>query len=221
MSSDVEIAGIEAETAAAAPDTANPALLGVPCAVIGVSALGLFLLGYAPAGSAGAVVPLFAALGIGLFVAARWAIALGVGPFASIFALFGAFYFSFALLYVGFVHNWYGTAPPNASAGTTATALTDTFSVFALCWAIGTTALVLASLRLPLSVFLVLLFSDLVFIFVWLAFVSGTFASIGVLRVLAGASCFGAVIPGGYIFYASLTAALGARPLPLGRAVRS
>jgi succinate-acetate transporter protein len=221
MSSDTQIAEIEAESVAAAPDTTNPALLGVPCAVIGVAALGLFLLGYAPSGSAGAVIPLFASLGIGLFVAARWAITLGNGPLASIFGLFGAFFFSFSLLYVGFVHNWYGTAPADASATAVATALTDTFSVFALCWAIGTTVLVLAVLRLPMSVFLVVLFSDLVFILVWLAFISRTFADIGVLRILAGICCLGAAIAGAYVFYASLSAALGATPLPLGRPVRS
>jgi hypothetical protein len=73
-----------------------------------------------------------------------------------------------------------------------------------------------------MSVFLVVAFSDLVFIFVWLAFITGTFADIGILRVLAGICCAGAVIAGGYVFYAGLTAALGApTPLSLGRAVLS
>ena len=85
-------------------------VLGVPCAVIGVLSLGLFLLGYAPVGSAGAVVPLFAALALGLFIAARWAISEGIGPVAGFFGLFGAFFFSFALPYIGYVHNWYGAA---------------------------------------------------------------------------------------------------------------
>ncbi|MGH3467557.1 MAG: 3,4-dihydroxy-2-butanone-4-phosphate synthase, partial [Thermocrispum sp.] len=41
---------------------------------------------------------------------------------------------------------------PGADDATAAAALTDTFSVFALAWAIGTTVLVLGSLRLPLMV---------------------------------------------------------------------
>lgn len=204
----------------AAPDTANPVLLGAPSAVIGVLALGLFLLGYAPSGAAGALVPLFAALGIGLFIAARWAIASGVGPVAGIFGLFGAFFFSFSLLYVGYLHNWYGTNPPGVDPASAGAALTDTFSTFTLCWSIGTTVLVLGALRLPMCVFLVLLFSDLVFIFVWLAFTTGTFADIGIFRLLAGVFCLVTAAAGAYLFFATLTAALGARPLPLGRPVR-
>lgn len=222
MSTDVDTSAAEtADSEAVAPDTADPVLLGVPCAVIGVLALGLFLLGYAPTGSAGAVVPLFVALSIGLFVAARWAIATGIGPVAGIFGLFGAFFLSFGLLYVGYVHNWYGTYPAGTDEATAGVALTDTFSVFALCWAIGTTVLVLGALRLPLSVFLVLAFSDLVFVFVWLSFISDTFADLGVLRVLAGLFCLLTAVAGAYVFFASLTAALGAKPLPLGRPARS
>jgi succinate-acetate transporter protein len=219
MTSDVQAAA--ADEAAAAPDTTNPVLLGVPCAVLGVLALGLFLLGYAPTGSAGAVVPIFIGLGIGLFVAARWAIAGGAGPVAAIFGLFGGFFFSFCLVYVGYVHNWYGTNPPGTDSATAGAALTDTFSVFALCWIVVTTVLVLACLRLPMAVFLVLLFSDLVFVFVFLAFVTGTFGDIGALRVLAGISCMLAVLAGLYVFFAALTGALGARPLSLGRPPRA
>ncbi|ODU00313.1 MAG: hypothetical protein ABS81_23980 [Pseudonocardia sp. SCN 72-86] len=219
MTSDVQASAVD--EAAAAPDTANPVLLGVPCAVLGVTALGLFLLGYGPTGSAGALVPIFIGLGIGLFIAARWAISGGIGPVAAIFGLFGGFFFSFVLLYVGYVHNWYGTNPPGADSATAGAALTDTFSVYLLCWAIVTTVLVLGCLRLPMAVFLVLLFSDLVFIFVFLAFVTGTFADSGVLRTLGGISCLIAALAGIYVFFATLTGALGARPLSLGRAPRA
>lgn len=219
------ISDAEASTPAAvedvAPDGANPVLLGVPSAVIGVLALGLFLLGYAPSGAAGAVVPLFVALGIGLFIAARWAISLGAGPVAGIFGLFGSFFFSFSLLFVGFVHNWYGTHPADADSTTASTALGDTFATFTLCWAVGTTVLVIGGLRLPLSVFLVLAFSDLVFIFVWLSFITGTFGDLGILRLLAGIFCLATAVAGSYVFFASLTTALGARPLSLGKAPRS
>jgi hypothetical protein len=92
MTSDVDVATHAAAADEGAGDAAdNPILLGLPCAVIGILALGLFLLGYAPRGAAGALVPLFAALGIGLFIAARWAIAGGAGPIACIFGLFGTF----------------------------------------------------------------------------------------------------------------------------------
>lgn len=219
MTSDVDVSahGAAADESAATPAD-DPGLLGLPCSVIGVLALGLFLLGYAPSGAAGAVVPLFAALGIGLFIAARWAIAGGAGPVAGIFGLFGGFFLSFALLFVGYVHNWYGTYPPGTDSAAAGAALTDTFSVYALCWAIVTTVLVLGTLRLPLSLVVILVFSDLVFIFVWLSFISGTFADQGVLRTLAGLCCLVAGIAGCYVFVASLTSALGGKGLPLGRA---
>ncbi|GEL27025.1 hypothetical protein PSU4_59790 [Pseudonocardia sulfidoxydans NBRC 16205] len=217
--SDVDVSNrTSANDGAVAVAAANPILLGLPCAVIGVLALGMFLLGYAPAGAAGALVPLFAALGIGLLIAARWAIAGGAGPVAGIFGLFGGFFISFALLYVGYVHNWYGTYPPGTDSATAGAALTDTFSVYALCWAIVTTVLVLGTLRLPLSIVAILVFSDLVFIFVWLSFITGTFADQGFLRTLAGLSCFVAAAAGCYVFGAALSSALGGRGLPLGRA---
>lgn len=220
MSSDAD-ASTPPATEQAPPPGADPILLGVPSAVIGVLALGLFLLGYAPNGAAGAVIPLFVALGIGLFIAARWAIGLGAGPVAGIFGLFGAFFLSFSLLFVGFVHNWYGTHPADADGASASSALGDTFATFTLCWAAGTTVLVIGALRLPLSVVLVLAFSDLVFIFVWLSFITETFGDLGVLRLLAGFFCLATAVAGSYVFFASLTTALGARPLPLGRAPRS
>jgi len=217
-SSDVDDSGRSAAPAPPASTAASPVLLGLPCAVIGVLALGLFLLGYAPQGAAGAVVPLFAGLGISLLMAARWAMSTGAGPDAAIFGLFGGFFVSFALLHVGFVHNWFGTRPPGSDDDA---ALIDTFSVYALCWAIVTTVLVLGSLRLPLSLVVILVFSDLVFILVWLAFVTATFATQGVLRTLAGLCCLVAGATGCYVFGAALSSALGGRRLPLGRPVIS
>jgi uncharacterized protein len=204
---------------APAPDPGNPAVLGVPCAVIGVASLGLFLFGYAPNGSAGAVVPLFLALGVGLFIAGRWAIGAGVAPLGGIFGVFGGFFWSFALLYTGFVNDWFGTHPTSMTETASAAALTDTFSVFTLAWAVGGVVLVLATLRLPLAVWLVLLFSELVFVFVFLAFITGTFADGGILRVLAGVSCVGAVLAGGWVFYVAMSSSTGGPEISLGPAL--
>jgi succinate-acetate transporter protein len=207
----------EATSPAAA--TNNPVLLGVPCAVIGTSALALFLLGYAPAGAAGALLPLFLALSVGLMIAARWAIQGGVGPVASIFGLFAAFFLSFVLLYVGHVHNWYGTTSATASSAEAAAALAGSFNLYLLCWIIGTTVLVAGTLRLPLAITAVLVFSDLVFVFAWLAFITGTFADGGVLRTIGGVACLGIVVSGAYVFYGAMVAALGGKEVPMGRPV--
>ncbi len=204
---------------APAPDPGNPAVLGVPCAVIGVAALGMFLLGYAPTGSAGALVPLFLALGVGLFIASRWAISAGVGPLGGIFGVFGAFFWSFSGVYVGFVNDWFGTHPATLDETGAAGALTDSFSVFALSWAIGGAVLVLATLRLPLAVWMVLLFSELVFIFVYLAFVTGTFADGGVLRVIAGICSMGAVLSGAWVFYSAMASSTGGAEISMGPAL--
>ena len=212
----VPVSEAPAAAAAPAPDHGNPAVLGVPCAVIGVAALGLFLLGYAPNGAAGALVPLFLALGIGMFIACVWAIVAGIGPLGGIFGVFGGFFWSFALLYVGFVNNWFGTHPPTLSDAATGVALTDTFSVFTLCWAVGGAVLVLATLRLPLAVWLVLVFSELVFVFVFLAFVTGTFAGEGVLRIVAGICALGAVLAGAWVFYVAMSSSTGGGELSMG-----
>lgn len=73
--------------------------------------------------------------------------------------------------------------------------------------------LVLATLRLPLAVWLVLLFSELVFIFVFLA----TFADGGALRVIAGLCCIGAVLAGAVVFYGSMSSSTGGAERSLGR----
>ncbi len=81
----------EAERAqAAAEAAANPALLGVPTFVIGAVALGLYLIGFKGADNAlaGMLPILLFSNGLGLLVAAVWAIRAGQGPVAAIFGIF-------------------------------------------------------------------------------------------------------------------------------------
>ena len=78
---------------------------------LGAIALGLVLTGFAPATATGASIPLImTTTGFGLLFAARWAALLGQNAVAGVFAIFSGFWISYAALFLGLTHNWFGVA---------------------------------------------------------------------------------------------------------------
>src|SRR3954466_13888355 len=90
----------------------DPAAIGVPAFLVGGIALGLVNIGYVPATAVGAPIPIIVtATGAGQFIAALWAARISQNAVATIFAVFGGFWVSYAALVLGLVHDWYGISP--------------------------------------------------------------------------------------------------------------
>ncbi|MCW2633533.1 MAG: hypothetical protein JWR88_2495 [Pseudonocardia sp.] len=195
-------AAAAAEAAAAAGN--NPVLLGIPCFVVGGLTLGLFLLGYQPDGGAGPVLTnaIFVA-GLGLLIAAIWAIRVGAGAVAGIFGVFAAFWWSFAVLLLGI-----GGSPKDAA---------QSLTLYSLVWTIVVVVLTLAALRLPVAFSLLIALVAVALLLVFLFYAGGATAT-GLTKI-AGivAIAFSAI--GVYITYDAFNQALGGRALPLGPAL--
>jgi succinate-acetate transporter protein len=192
-------AAAAAEAAAAAGN--NPVLLGIPCFVVGGLTLGLFLLGYQPDGGAGPVLTnaIFVA-GLGLLIAAIWAIRVGAGAVAGIFGVFAAFWWSFAVLLLGI-----GGSPKDAA---------QSLTLYSLVWTIVVVVLTFAALRLPVAFSLLIALVAVALLLVFLFYAGGATAT-GLTKI-AGivAVAFSAI--GVYITYDAFNQALGGRPMPLG-----
>ena len=119
----------------------DPLIFGLPIFVVGSISLGLFLSGYLPAAALAGLVPILgAATSIGLFIATRWAIGLGLSIVAAIFGIFTGFWGSFTLLIIGLTHNWFAVPP---------TAIVHTELTFYISWDIIIFFLLIPVLRLP------------------------------------------------------------------------
>jgi succinate-acetate transporter protein len=195
----------ETEAAAAA---ANPALLGLPTFIVGAVALGLFLVGYQPAGSTGALLSIIVlCTGLGQLITTLWAARLGAGPVAAIFGIFTGFWLTLATVLYGVAHAWFG---PTAT-------LAPTLTVFALCWLVVVAVLTLASLRLPLAFTALFVLVDVALLLVFL-FASGGATNTG-LEAIAGIVVFLFTLVGIYLFFDAMAVATGGKTLPLGRPV--
>jgi uncharacterized protein len=191
-----------AEEAAAAP---NPALLGLPVFIVGATALGLFLVGYKPAGSTGALLSIIVlSTGIGLIITTLWAIRVGAGPVASIFGTFSGFWLTLATLVYGLSHGWFGD---NAE-------LPASLAVFALCWLVIFVVLTLATLRLPAIFTVLFVLVDITVLLVFL-YAAGGATSSG-LATIAGYGAFLFTLVGIYLFVDAMGVALGGRSMPMG-----
>ncbi len=198
-------ADAHSEAVAAEPAAGDPAVLGLPAFVIGSLALGLALIGYVPAAAQGGIVPIvFAATGLGLFLATIWAAMLAQTVVAGIFGIFSGFWWSYAALVLGLDHKWY--AIPAADAN-------KVVGVFLLCWTLLIAVLTIATLRLP-SAFTLLL---------GLATVALALVTIGTLHPQTTRVKTGGVVVlvfaalGAYLFLSASAAALGGRGYALGR----
>jgi succinate-acetate transporter protein len=200
VSSETDVAAARSAEAAAASAN-NPILLGIPCFVVGGLTLGFFLIGYLGEGGAGPVLTnSIAVAGLGLLIAAIWAIRNRAGAVAGIFGIFAAFWHSFALLLLGI-----GGAPKSVAAA---------FALYALVWTIVVAVLTLATLRLPL-VYTVLIALVAVALLLVFLFYAGGGTSSG-LTTIAGIVAIVFSVLGIYIFYDAMSQALGGRPLPMG-----
>ena len=189
--------------------TGNPALVGLPAFMVGAVALGLVLTGFAPAGAAGASIPIIAtATGIGLVFAAVWAARVGQSAVAAVFSIFSGFWISYAALVLGLTHNWFAIP---------ADAVARTQEVYLVSWLVVIVMLTLGTLRLPLAFTALFALVDLAIL---LILIGTAQESTGLLKT-AGFTVFGFVAVGAYIFLGSMASETGGKSLPLGSPVVS
>ena len=196
------------EAAVAGPLAGNPVVIGLPSFIVGSIALGLVLVGMVPATAVGASLPIIlAATAIGQLVSALWSASLGQNAVASVFAIFGGFWFSYAVLVLGLTHKWFGI--------TTATAATSTQELFLTSWLITIVMLTLATLRLPLAFTAIFALVDLALLLVLL----GTANANTSLVKAGGYAVFLFALVGVYLYFGALSVATGGKPVPAGRPI--
>lgn len=196
------------EPAAEAPPAGDPAVIGVPLFVIASVALGLLLVGYVPAASGAAVLPLviFGA-GMGCLVAAGWAARLAQNAVAAVFGIFAAFWLSYALFVLGLTHGWFGIAAADATRST---------GLFLISWLITIVVLTVATLRLPAVFTLLFTLVDIALLLILLGTLNGSTS----LTTIAGYVVFAFALVGIYLFGNAMSMATGGKGLPLGRPLR-
>jgi succinate-acetate transporter protein len=187
------------------PLAGDPAMLGLPCFIVGSVALGLVLIGMVPATAAGASLPvILSATVIGLFIAALWSASIGQTAVAGIFGIFAGFWLSYAVLVLGLTHNWFGITAADA---------VGTQELFLTSWLIVIVMLTVATLRLPAAFTLLFVLIDVALL---LLLLSTTQASTG-LGKLAGWVVLVFAALGAYLFVGSAAAATGGSAVPLGK----
>lgn len=194
------------ETEEAAAAETNPALLGLPTFIVGSIALGLYLVGYQPAGALGAFMSIvILATGLGQLVTSLWAMRVGQGAVASIFGIFAGFWLTLGTMLYGLGHTWFGSTTTQPA----------TMSVFTLSWLILLVVLTLATLRLPMVFTVLFALIDLAVLLVFL-YANGGGTSTGLLTS-AGYVTFLFVLVGIYLFFDAMGAATGGKSLPVGK----
>ena len=201
---------IEAHVVAQAvvgPLTGDPAIVGVPTFVVGSVALGLTLVGYVPAASQGAALPIIIlATGVGQWLCTIWSAALGQSGVASIFAIFGGFWLSYAALLLGLDHRWWAVAPAD---------VVHTVATFLISWLVIIGVLMLATLRLPAAFTLIFVLVEAALALV----LAGTLNASAGLDKAGGIVVLAFAAVGAYVFAGSASVATGGKPFPLGRPV--
>lgn len=193
--------------AAVGPLTGDPAIVGVPTFVVGSVALGLTLVGYVPAASQGAALPIIIlATGVGQLLCTIWSAALGQSAVASIFAIFGGFWLSYAALLLGLDHRWWAVAPAD---------VVHTVATFLISWLVVIGVLMLGTLRLPAAFTLIFVLVEVALALV----LAGTLNASAGLDKAAGIVVFAFAAVGAYVFAGSASVATGGKPFPLGRPV--
>ncbi|MBB3663878.1 MULTISPECIES: GPR1/FUN34/YaaH family transporter [Prauserella salsuginis group] len=197
------------EAPARAVPESDPALIGLPTFIVGALALALVQTGYVPADAVGASMAIIVpATGVGQFVAALWAVALGQGAVAAVFGVFSGFWFSYAALVLGLTHGWFGISDDAAIA---------TQGLFLVAWVVTIGVLTLGTLRLPAAFTLLFALITVALALVLYGTVAGQPAAI----TTAGYVAFVFAGLGIYLFIGALSTATGGKPLPLGRPVLS
>ncbi|MGP4084449.1 GPR1/FUN34/YaaH family transporter [Streptomyces sp. KR55] len=187
------------------PLDGDPALIGVPTFIVGSIALGLTLVGYVPAGTAGAPLAIIlAATALGQLIAAVWAAALGRSAVAAIFGVFTGFWLSYAVLVLGLTHGWFAVSVAAANR---------TQALFLISWLVTIVLLTVGTLRLPAAFTVLFTLIDLALALVLFATLNGS----STLQMAGGYTVFAFVAVGFYLFLHVTSLATGGRGLPLGR----
>ena len=190
--------------AAVAAPPANPALLGLPCFVVGGLGLSLYLLGYLPAAGLGALVPIVLFVpGLGLLVSAIWAAREGQSAVGSIFGLFAAFWISYGFLVFGLVSGVLGV---NAAAANPAQA------TFLIGWLVAFIGLSISTVRLPLAFTVMFVLVTIAVALVLLAVLTGG----AVFLTIAGIVGLAFSLVGLYMYVGAMSAELGGKGFGLG-----
>lgn len=213
MSATVDDRGVplltESESPPAPPATnpllGNPGIVGIPTVIVGAVGLGLINIGYLPPTASGAALPIMImGNAVGLLITTIWAAALGQNASASLFAVFFAFYGSYAAFVLGVVHGWYGIAPHEVVRATQA---------WLICWFVTIMMMTLTTLRLPWSFTLLLGLVDLALVLLYEGTTTGT---TGWTRA-GGVVVFLFIAVAIYLFVDVMSRETGGRGLPLGR----
>ncbi len=192
--------------AAAAPPAGNPAPLGLATFLPGALSLGLWLVGYLPAGDLGAIAPaVLMSSGLFLLVATIWATRLAANAVACIFGAFAAFWLSLGVLVAAITNSWFGLTATSAPLPT-----------FLLSWLIVFVILTLATLRLPLAFTAGFIFVDIAVALVLINALSGAaiFAILGGIAVFVFCAIFA------YVWFDALGQELGGRAMAMGNPIQ-
>ena len=182
----------------------DPAVLGLPCFVVGSIALGLALTGYVPPAAAAAALPIILmATGLGLLISALWAAALGQSMVASIFGVFAGFWLSYSMLVLGLNHDWFKIPAADVA---------DSIALFQLAWAIALGMLTLATLKLPVAFTAI---AGLVVVALIMLVVATKNADADLTKA-AGYVVLTFAALGVYLFLGAASAAAGGKGYPLG-----
>jgi hypothetical protein len=201
-----EAAAGPAVAAAAAPP-GDPSLVGLPTFMVGSIALALVDIGFAPITAAGAAIPLIlTASSIGAFIACTWAARLGQSAVAGVYAIFGSFWLSYAVLVIGLSHNWFGIG---------LTGIARTLEIFLIAWVVVVGLLTLGSVRLPMAYTALFALVEAAFVFSLLGIIYRSTA----LTKTSGYLVFAFVAVGAYLYLSSMSTATGGRAFPLGRPI--
>src|ERR1700677_5091962 len=209
---------IAEEVAAAAPVVGpmagDPSMLGLGSFIVGSVALGLALVGVAPAGVLGAPLAIIlAATALGLLLGAIWSAAVGQSAVAAIFGIFGTFWLSYAVLVLGLDHNWFAI---------TAVAIVATVKLFLIAWLVVVVMLTLATLRLPSAFTALFALVGLALLLLLLAYEGASAAGVpssGEIKTAGYVVLIFAAL-GVYLFFGASSAGTGGKGLPVGQPPR-
>ncbi|MBA3524450.1 MAG: hypothetical protein H0T85_07865 [Geodermatophilaceae bacterium] len=199
-----------APAAASGPLAGDPSTLGLIMFVPGGVSLGLALTGYTASTPtqgffSGTDVFLFVT-GLGLLIAAIWALALGQTAVAAIFGIFAGFWISLGIQLTGLIHNWFGIMPEDKVLQTYLIAFIVAFGV-----------LTVGTLRLPMAftAIFALVVAALAFVLAGVSQASDTSLNIAGYIVFV----FTAIVI--YVLAGGLSLATGGPAFNLGKAVIS
>jgi uncharacterized protein len=192
-----------AEEPPAGPLAGEPAIVALPSFIVGAVAFGMVLIGVVPTGTVGAAIPIVLIAAAGMTLASIWSAVIGQNAPSGIYGIVAGFFWSYALLVLGLIHNWYGITPAAAP---------DTQKLFVISWIVIVTMLVLATLRLPVAFTLLFTLVDVALLLNLLGIIQG---SANLTKAAGWVVIALSAIPV-YLYFGSASHATGGKELPLG-----